>query len=401
MRFTDGLRFALQSVVGQRTRFVLVLLAMAVGVAAVVVLTGLGEAARRYVLEEFRSLGTNLVIVLPGRSETAGGPPPIVGETPRDLTIDDAMALTRHREVKRVAPVNLGAAPVSARGRERECVIIGSTHSLLAVRNLRMGSGRFLPPVNPRRHLPVCVIGENVREALFDREQAVGRWVRIGDRRFRVAGVLGSAGRSLGLDLQDMVVIPVASAQMLFDTESLFRVLVEARSREDVLGARVAVIDTLRKRHRGEEDVTVITQDAVLSTFDGIFQALTMTVGGIASISLAVAGILIMNVLLISVSQRAAEIGLLKALGAPRQRILLLFLWEAAFLSSAGGLAGLAIGQLTLLVARRIYPLLLLKAPWWAVIIAIVVAIGTGVLFGLLPARRAARLDPVVALAMR
>jgi putative ABC transport system permease protein len=158
------------------------------------------------------------------------------------------------------------------------------------------------------------------------------------------------------------------------------------------------VIDTLRERHQGEEDITVITQDGVLATFDRILNALTIAVGGIAAISLGVAGILIMNVMLVAVSQRTAEIGLLKALGATRRQILVLFLTEALLLSTLGAALGLVVGQLGSLAIRNVFPLLPAYAPAWAVSLSIVVAVTTGVLFSLLPARRAARLDPVLAL---
>lgn len=394
----DALRFTTRSVLAYPTRTTLMLLAMAIGVASVITLTSLGEGARRYVTGEFASLGTHLVIVLPGRSETTGGHPPLMGETPRDLTLDDALALERVRSIRRVAPVQLGSAPVSWREREREIVVIGTTRDFLEVRHLTLGQGRFLPPGDPRRATPVTVIGAKVRRELFGAESALGDWIRIGDRRFRVIGVLGSEGRSIGLDLQDIVIVPVAAAQQLFDQNSLFRILVEASTEEDVPRAQSAVRDIIRGRHDGEDDVTVIAQDSVVATFDKIFKALTFTVGGIAAISLVVAGILIMNVMLVAVSQRTAEIGLLKALGTPRRRIVWLFLLEAALLSAVGAFLGLAIGVGAAWLVAELYPVLPLSVPVWAVGAALGIALGTGMLFGVLPARRAAALDPVLAL---
>ena len=141
------------------------------------------------------------------------------------------------------------------------------------------------------------------KRELFGNRAAVGRWVRVGDRRFRVIGVLASEGRAIGVDLEEMVVVPVASAQALFDTPSLFRILVEARSRSLIPRAKQQILSIIRARHEGEDDITVITQDAVIGTFNKIFTALTMTVGGIAAISLAVAGILIMNVMLVEIGR--------------------------------------------------------------------------------------------------
>jgi putative ABC transport system permease protein len=378
------------------------LIAMAIGVSAVVVLTSLGEGARRYVIGEFASLGTNLIIVFPGRSETAGiNPTTMMGETPRDLTLDDALALTRSRRVRRMAPINVGSVDASWRGRSRESVILGSSHDLLAIRHWKLGQGRFLPLADIDRAMPVAVIGSKIRDELFGATPALGEWLRLGDRRFRVIGILGSEGRSIGVDVQETIIIPVASAQQMFNTASLFRILVEAKTREAIEPVKQFVIDTLQERHQGERDVTVITQDAVLETFDRILGALTYAVGGIAAISLAVAGILIMNVMLVAVSQRTAEIGLLKALGASPRQIIVLMLTEAMLLSALGAGLGLLLGQAGSLLVRRVFPVLPAYAPAWALVMALAVALLAGLLFSLMPARRAARLDPVLALSKR
>lgn len=399
MKTTDVLRFASFSLAGARTRTILMIVAMAIGVAAVVVLTSLGEGARRYVMGQFSSLGTNLVIVLPGRSETTGNPGMLLGETPRDLTLDDALTLTRSRAIRRIAPLTVGAAVVTTHKRNRETPILGSTAEMLAIRHMSMGQGQFLPGGDPRLASPVCVLGDKVRKELFGNQPAIGEWLRIGDRRFRVIGVLASQGQSMGFDTDELVIVPVASAQMLFNTSSLFRILIEARSRESIAHAKQDALDILAQRHDGEKDVTVLTQDAILATFDRILRALTLAVGGIAAISLSVAGILIMNVMLIAVSQRTQEIGLLKAIGAAPAQIRTLFFAEAALLSSAGALAGLALGLLGSFTIGRLYPVLPSVPPWWAVVAAFGTALATGILFSVAPARRASRLDPVESLA--
>lgn len=398
----DVTRFSWRALAGYPARTLLMLLAMAVGVGSVVVLTALGEGARGYVTAEFASLGTNLVIVLPGRSETAGvNPGAMFGETPRDLTLEDSEALLRSALVRRVAPLNVGSVSVSHGPRSRDVVMLGSTSELLPIRHWKMARGSFLPASDIDRPLPVAVIGRTIREELFGPDPALGEWIRIGDRRFRVIGIMESAGRSIGVDTAETIIIPVAAAQQLLNTQSLFRILVEARSRDVIERVRDFVEETIRLRHQGERDVTVVTQDAVLSTFDDILGALTLAVGGIAAISLAVAGILIMNVMLVAVSERTSEIGLLKAIGATPRQILLLILAEAAMLSLLGGLLGLALGEAGALALRLALPTLPAFAPVWVVGLVLATAIVTGLVFSVLPARNAAALDPVLALSRR
>jgi len=385
---------------------------MAIGVASVILLTALGEGARRYVTNEFASLGSYLLIVLPGRSETTGGPPPLLGQTPRDLTLEDALSLTRHSAIRRVAPITVGSAPVSWKHRvgsapvswkhrDREVTILGSTEALFEIRHLSMAQGRFLPAGDPTRGEAVCVIGYKLKKELFGNQSPLGQWVRIGERRFRVIGELAKKGQSLGLDMGDVAVVPVSSAQTLFNTSSLFRILVQANGRDAISRAKETILTTIRERHEGEDDVTVITQDALLSTFDRILVTMTLSVAGIAAVSLSVAGILIMNVMLIAVSQRTSEVGLLKAIGAPGTQILRLFLIESAILSLVGAGFGVFLAILGTWGLARVFPRFPFTIPIWALFAAVFVALLTGLVFGVLPAKRAAKLDPVEALSRR
>jgi putative ABC transport system permease protein len=402
MRAADLLDFAWQVVRGNRGRTILILIAMGIGVAAVLMVTTLGEGARRYVLNQFSGLGANLLIVFPGRSETAGGTPGfLVGKTPRDLTIDDAMALTRSHHVRRIAPLVVGAGDVHWNARNRSVPVLGTTAEFIAVREMEMGQGVFLPEGDPHHAQPVCVIGIKIKRELFASKEAIGEWLRIGDRRFRVIGILASQGQSLGFNTDEVVIVPLASAQALFNTESLFRIMVEAKSRSQIPPAKEEVLEILRIRHEGERDVTVVTQDAVLSTFDRILSALTLAVAGIAAISLSVAGILIMNVMLISVSQRKREIGLLKALGASGSQVRLIFFTEAVLLALTGAIAGLIVGWTGQQMIADVFPDIPFVTPWWALVAAPLMALVTAVVFSVAPARQAARLDPVVALSSR
>ena len=402
MRARDAISFALASLAFSRVRTLLMLLAMSIGVAAVVVLTAIGNGARHYVVDQFSSLGTNLVIVVPGRAETAGGAAStLVGETPRDLTLDDARSLLRGDALRRMAPFNLGEIAVSYRGRERQAPLLGSTAALLPIHHLEMARGSFLPEEDMEIARPVCVLGATISRELFGRQNPLGEMVRLGGFRCRVIGVLASQGRSLGHDTEELVVVPVAFAQMLLNTEGLFRILVEARDPESIPRLKQFILDTIAGRHYGEEDITIVTQDSVLATFERILGALTLSVAGIAAISLVVAGILIMNVMLMAVAQRTAEIGLCKAIGASRRQIMVLLVTEALLLSAVGGLLGLAIGLAGSRLARSLYPELSAGPPSWAMVAALGTALATGFVFSLLPARRAARLDPIQALARR
>lgn len=398
MRPADLLRFNLRLLTGQWFRSLMSLLATAVGVAAVLLLTGLGEGARLFVLDEFNLLGKDVLIVLPGRKETTGGLPPLTGEGTRDLTLDDAEALRQLPGVRRVAPLVVGLTQVEAGGRNRELVVIGTNLELFHMRQFHAAQGRLLPQLPLDRAEPVCVIGPEVRRILFDQQPALGRWLRTGDRRCRIIGVLEDRGVSLGTDMNESVILPVASAQQLFNTEGLFRLFVQVQHLELMDALRGDILDLIQTRHQGERDITLITQDSLLSVFDNILHLLTLAVGAIAAISLIVAGILIMNITLISVSQRTSEIGLLKALGASERQIHRLFLSEALMMTLTGAALGVLIGYALLWSGHWIWPQFPVSVPFWALGGALLLAVSVALIFAWLPARQAARLPPVLAL---
>jgi putative ABC transport system permease protein len=397
MTGTDFMRFAVNALVQHRRRTLLSLIGVVIGVVAVVSLTALGEGARRFVTDQFASLGSEVLLVMPGRNETTGGLP-MMGGVPNDLTLEDTRAIERRIQgVQRSVPISGSTADVSRQERSRQAMVIGSTPGFRRVRDLHMLSGNFLPAGDVERGAPVVVLGRKIARELFAEAQPVGQPVRVGGYRMRVIGVLAGRGVQMGVNLDDSVLVPVATGLRMANRSSLTRLLLEIQPGADVERVKQQVIELLDDRH-GEKDVTVVTQEAMMSALSSILGVLTMVVAGIAAISLTVAGIGIMNVMLVSVSERTEEVGLLKALGATRRQILLIFLLEAVLLSLAGGLVGLATGWLVVEVGTALYPAVPASPPMWAIYAVIGVSFGTGTLFGVLPAWRAARLDPVSAL---
>lgn len=397
MTLVDTLRTSFKTVMSYHIRSLLIILAMALGVGAVIVLTALGDGARNYIINQFSSIGTHLLVVLPGRAETSGSfLGAVLGQTPRDLTLKDAQLLGRLPQIRRYAPLNVGAAELSAANRLREVTVLGSTANLIPIRHMKLAQGNFLMHGTERN--AQIVLGAKIAREFFPRSQAIGQRVRLGDSRFLVSGVLASQGETMGFNTDEIVIIPIDYAQTMFNTTSLFRILIEAKSHSDIEPAKQAILAVLRQSHDGEDDTTVITQDAILNTFDRILHALTLAVAGIAAISLIVAGILVMNVMLVAVTQRTAEIGLLKAIGATSTDIRRLFLAEAVWLSVVGAVLGLLLGQLGSLLIRLAYPQLPAWAPSWASIAAITVALLAGILASMLPASKAARMDAINAL---
>jgi putative ABC transport system permease protein len=398
MSLVDLFVFALRSLYGHRLRTVLSLAGMSIGVGAVILLTSLGEGARRYVTEQFSSIGSNLVIVFPGRNETTGFFPGSIG-VPHDLTLQDVEAVLRSvPEVVRIAPVVVAQETVAYGERRRSVPVMGTTRDLMSVQQFGMALGSFLPEGDMRRSAPLVVLGWETANELFQGEQPVGALVRIGDRRARVLGVIEPEGLKIGVDFDDIAVIPVASSMQLFNRAGLFRMILQIRSNADLDLANEKVKQVLIERHEGEEDFTILTQDAVIDTLSTVLRVLTAALVAIAAISLSVAGIGIMNVMLVSVSERTPEVGLLRAIGAKRRQILAVFLTEAALLSTAGGVLGIVLGASAAGSIVLLYPAFPAQPPWWAVVAAIAVAMGFGLLFGTLPARRATRLDPIEAL---
>jgi putative ABC transport system permease protein len=393
----DLLRLAAGALASQRLRSLLSLLGIAIGIASVVLLTSIGEGTRRYVIGQFSQFGTNIIAINPGKTETFGIPG-VLGGTTHLLTIDDAEALTRIAGIERVVPAVFGTARVEAGERGRSVVVFGVTPDIPDVWQFRVRQGTFWPSGDPRRGAPLAVLGTTLARELFGDASPLGSFVRIGGTRFRVIGVMEPKGQMLGFDIDDAVYIPVASALKLFNQAELSEI--------DLLYSHPGIADrveaevrrTLMARHRGREDFTIVTQAAMLETFGKVMNVVTLAVGGIAGISLLVGAIGILTIMWIAVGERVGEIGLVRALGASRGQVWLLFLAEAAGLSMLGGVLGIVAGLGLAALLRALVPGLPVETPLRFVLVALATSLATGLASGVLPAQRAAGLDPTEAL---
>jgi putative ABC transport system permease protein len=393
----DILGLSLEALRAHRLRYGLCVLAIAVGVGAVVLLSSIGEGVRRYVIGQFSMFGTNIVGVHPGKVST-GGIPGGMGGGARKLTLDDARVLRRLPGVASATATASGTALVEHGDRGRRVYIFGVTAQVPQVWSMRVASGSFLPDLEWDRSSPVVVLGPRLKRELFREENALGTFVRIGNARYRVIGVMESKGTLLGFDMDDTAYIPVMSALRLFNLGEISEVNLLAATTAGVDSVVERARRTMIDRHGGEEDVTIVSQKDALQMVDGIMRVLTLTVTAIAAISLLVGAIGILTILWIVVRERTQEIGLVKALGGTRLQILVWYLCEAALTAVAGGGVGLLAGAGMAAALSRIVPGLSTHTPPAIMAAAIGMAVSVGVLAGIAPAMRAARLNPVEAL---
>ncbi|MCM2309066.1 MAG: ABC transporter permease [Sulfuritalea sp.] len=396
MVFVDFLRLAIRAISAQRLRSFLTLLGIAVGIAAVILLTSIGEGIHRYVLAEFTQFGTNVVGVHPGRTKTGGG---TIGfpSSARPLSLEDAEALKRLPNVVAVTPSVFGNAEVGGNGRVRRVSVYGVGPGLLTVFRARVRSGQFLPEEEAGSARAQVVLGPKLKNELFGAENALGARVRIGGLQFRVIGVMEAKGQFLGIDLDDTAYVPAARAMELFNREGLNEINISVAEGVPAAGVVATIKEVIKARH-GRDDVTIISQEEMLATLGGILDVLTMAVGALGGISLLVGGVGIVTIMTIAVTERTNEIGLLVALGARRQTILGLFLGEAVALAAIGGLVGLLLGIGLAQLIGLFVPALPVHTPISFVLLAEALAAAIGLAAGVLPARRAALLDPVEAL---
>lgn len=392
MSWRDAFTWVLRAVLAQRSRSLLSVIGIAIGIFSVVILNAMGEGFRQFVLAEFTQFGTRIVAVTPGKTETHG----LSGllATKRPLSLADAEHLKSLPFVNSVIPVTFGSGQVKYGGLGRYTSIAGVAAGADRAWVMDVARGTFLPDEDWSRPRPYVVLGHKVKQELFGVKKAVGEWLHVGGRRFRIVGVMAPKGQFLGTDLDDMIFIPAQLGLQLFNRDSLMEVDIFYHAGVDAKTVSDQVKKRLIARH-GREDFTIVTQDDMLAVLDRILLILKYAAGGLGAISLLVGCVGIVTILFITVRERTREIGLLRALGMSKQTLWWLFVSEAAFLSLTGAVLGILLGALVVLIAGIWLPLQWL---WMEVLLALFIAFMIGVLAGVWPAKQAAKLNPVLSL---
>ena len=397
MQLADSTRFALQAITSHRMRSFLTLLGIAVGIAAVILLTSIGEGVHRYVLAEFTQFGTNVIAIVPGKVKTGGQPPSGIPSTARLLTMEDAKSLKQLAHVTGSTPTVWGNSEIESNGRLRRATVYGVDADFPRVFSYSINIGTFLPHEGAGSARAFIVLGSKLRNELFGIKNPLGSRVRIGGMQFRVIGVMAEKGQFLGVDLDDTAFIPAERGLEQYNREGLMEIHVTYAEGVSSASVAAAIKNKLMLRH-GREDFTINTQEDMLKTLSNILNILTMAVGALGGISLLVGAVGIVTIMTISVTERTNEIGLMVALGASRNTILVLFLSESVILASLGGILGLMLGVGLAQFIHLILPTFPVKTPWSFAIGALLISVIIGLLTGVLPARNASRLDPIDAL---
>lgn len=396
MYILDLIKFTLGAIVAHRLRSMLTILGIMVGIGSVVLLTSIGEGVRLFVLSEFTQFGTNLLAVVPGKTTTMGISGATIS-TVRPLSLDDAEALKHVENAIAVVPIVQGNASVEFEDRKRRTMVLGVGPDVPEVWKMPVGSGRFLPKGGFSASRSYAVLGYTMRDELFMNTNPLGKRVRVGGDRYRVIGVMAPKGQMLGFDLDDTIFLPVDKTMEMFDREGVMEVDVLYEPGTSSKRMEQNVKRMLIARH-GHEDFSIITQDKMLQVLDTILNILTLGVAAIGSISLVVGAVGIVTIMTIAVSERTAEIGLLRALGAKQVHILNLFLGEAVVLSGIGGLCGVAVTVILIYLIKLFLPDLPLQVAWYYIGLALGLSAVIGVIAGITPAIHAAKMHPLEAL---
>jgi putative ABC transport system permease protein len=392
----DVIRFTQQAVSFNRLRSALTALGIAIGVAAVVMLTSMGEGLNQYMAQKFSVFGTNNIRVAPGKPETLGLGAGMLN-TLRPMTIEDALALGRLPYVIAAVPNRLGTSELEANDRVRQSMVIGTGADMAEVFSLKMAKGVFMPGDDPLSPRALAVIGDTIWKDLYDRGNALGDRIRIGGSRFRVVGVLAPKGDMLGVNIDESIMIPTARAMELYNANSVMDISVryeEGAPADEV----VASIRRLMLARHGVEDFNIATQQQMMEILGSVLDVLTVAVAALGSISLFVGGVGIFTIMTIAVRERTREIGLLRSIGSTRRQIRNLFLSESVVLAAMGALAGLLLGGGVVLLVSIAIPSVPVRLSVPYIIAATGVSVLIGLLAGVAPASHAARLDPLEAL---
>jgi putative ABC transport system permease protein len=402
MDLVESGKMAVKTLTANKLRSALTMLGIIIGNASVIAMIGIGQGAQKLASEQFESLGPNVLFVSPGSREMRNR----TFDLPKTLVLEDAKAIAAQvPSIKEVAPQRQSQLPIVYRNLNTNSLVVGTTPTFLSVRSFDMAKGRFITDQDVERNTQVVALGSDLANRFFGNQDPIGQEIRIKGVTFRVIGVLQSKGSFLGNNQDDAAYVPITTlANRLTGRTSpygldLTFISISAKNEASIPAAEFQITNLLRLRHKitTSDDFTVQTQKDVLQIVGTITGGLTVMLAAIAAISLVVGGIGIMNIMLVSVTERTQEIGLRKAIGASQQDILVQFMIEAVILAAAGGLLGTAIGVGGILLVGTFTPLQAGISPV-AIAIATTVSGGIGLFFGVVPARRAAQLDPIVAL---
>lgn len=387
MNIWESIRIAWNGLIGNKIRSLLTMLGVIIGVAAVISLIAIGQGVTKQVSSSIEGLGTNLIMVMEDRG--SGGV----------LESDDVERLKNNSEaISKVAPsISQPKTIVKSGNSSLEATVEGTNQDYPEVRNFHLIEGRFISEEDIAKRKKVAVIGQDVIKEFFTDKPAIGEQISLNGQRYTIIGVMEPKGEALGQNLDNSVFIPISSAERLFGTTKLGRIYVQAASTELAPTAVTDITNIFEVKFSKPDLVRVVSQDQILGTMDSLTAILTMMLGSVAGISLLVGGIGIMNIMLVSVTERTREIGIRKAIGARRANILSQFLVESVILSISGGIIGIIIGSLIATMVSTVVGWTTI-IPIWSVLLSFSFAVMVGVFFGIYPALKASKLDPIVAL---
>ncbi len=399
MQLKETVRLSLESLLSQKLRTLLTVLGMVIGVGAIVLLVSVGQGAKNYVLREFEGLGTNLIVIQPGKSDrkTHFGPP--VGAAQRKMTTADVTAIEKRAvNLEAVSGLVLGTVSVRHEDSLSNITVFGTNEQFPSILTVNVGAGAYFTREEDEYGRRVVILGQNVVRDLFGEASPLGQTVKLNESEFRIVGVLAPMGDKLGLNFDELGFIPTQAALKLFNDDKLFGIRAKASSRVGVDDAVAEIAEILKERRDGEEDFTVITQVSMMESMNTILTMLTYVLVAIAAISMVVGGIGIMNIMWVTVVERTQEIGIRRAVGARRRDILQQIVTEAVALSVLGGASGVLGAAAITYILYFFFPSFDMRAPVWIMAPAFLVAVVTGVVFGVGPAWRASRLETLDAL---